>query len=1350
MHRTSIIKWQKISALPKGSGGRGFEKEIKEPIKTKETNKTAATAPHLLALFVSAFCISSNAALVGHWQLEGNANDSAGSNHGSTISSPSYFSGIIGQAVDLDGIGQTVSIPHHSALKPSSQITISAWVKPADLSPHRQIYRKEDGSNRHLLMFDNRGFISFGLNIGGYDELRPTILANDYLDGNWHLITATYDGSFMRVYSDGVEIGSTPRSGPIGTSGTNPAYIGSNSANVEWFEGGIDDVRVYNHALSQSEIFDLFPSPVVITETGGSTDIAEGPGSDSYDVVLSFAPSENVLVTVDPDDQTEVNSNGAGNPVVLTFLTGTWDDPQTVTVTAVDDSDPEGIHVSTIAHSSSSGDSAFDQLLIPSVLATVTDNEYAVIIAESQGGTEVDEQQPSSDDYTLVLTIQPTHNVVVTVDPDAETEANNAGGGNPVNITFTPSDWSTPKPVTIEAIDDGDLETGHHRSTITHTVGSTDPGYDALSTPNVIAVVTDNEPWGWTHAGAVPGGLADGPTLIGNYYWFSAEGVVAAIDAASGGLAGVYSGQGQALVSWGHDIYFIETEPGDPQNPLPTYEDWEADERFDVVSQVTTGATELTFVCQNPDLPGIELNKRYTFGDIQGETRALDKQITATGNLATKTLLHIVSRSRLDTTFRDSNCVYSLFYSRDGPHYSVYSADSVTTPIQYAAAGGIIGTADAWSQAEFTAVNTSTDQGLSHYWFTANGRCVKPLGYVEHPSFVTTDGWDLSWFATFIKSTGDPETQTATQRFHLFTGDRVTYHQEYITLPEYEAENRVEPVAPVNLVRRYEQSFVANQDDMEFFYSRVRSKEYIGKFSMGFRDLYYPDHPVGNGAVLHQAEGPGAGTHNAINIKNAIVNGKAARPRVLSGWYDSPQHINVNSLTAAGVPQWFLKNKFGNMAPSGWSPFYFYANFSSDYINWILQRHNLQAIYYDTQVIYSDWNAQGPIIDWPNCIVRQTEDSVTMRNGLAQIARDSGGIYWANCSSWDGMQDISYWESIGNYGTWAGWRNFAEPLMIRRIEMRPGQMMIPLYWTVNAGSGPDNYEDYINVVLALCMGTAQCGYNPVSLWHDPFGVLDRDAMNSQWIAYYDTAFEMFRATWADVDLDPAWWNNFTTPIQAAAFRMGPAHILTALNHGGTASPTLTADAARMGLSPSYRTFVWQHDPRDPIAYPKQGGAQPENWELLFTTYATQNNNQDNRNATILPPGSFLDRISVSVPNLVSERTRMISVTQVPAVFFSMEGQLVNLLLPETLGSSINGPFYQNGGNYTLTVSAEYPSEILVYRPNPSTQVFVDDVQATATPTAYGGSTFVMIDVPEGESIVRVGQPQGKGTSLIVR
>ncbi|UCF44288.1 MAG: S8 family serine peptidase [Planctomycetota bacterium] len=115
---------------------------------------------------------------------------------------------------------------------------------------------------------------------------------------------------------------------------------------------------------------------VTITESNGSTDVdEEGPTSDTYTVVLDSQPAETVSITVDPDVETEVNSNGAGNPVQLLFLTTNWDVPQTVTVTAIDDSDVEGPHTSTITHISTSSDANYNGIAISDLVANVTDND---------------------------------------------------------------------------------------------------------------------------------------------------------------------------------------------------------------------------------------------------------------------------------------------------------------------------------------------------------------------------------------------------------------------------------------------------------------------------------------------------------------------------------------------------------------------------------------------------------------------------------------------------------------------------------------------------------------------------------------------------------------------------------------------------------------------------------------------------------------------------------------------------------------------------------------------------------------------------------------------------------------
>ncbi|KAB2940012.1 MAG: hypothetical protein F9K17_14415, partial [Phycisphaerae bacterium] len=236
---------------------------------------------------------------------------------------------------------------------------------------------------------------------------------------------------------------------------------------------------------------------VTITQSGGSTDVNEqGPTSDTYTVVLTSQPTANVTITVDPDTQTTVGA-GAGNPINLAFTTGNWNVAQTVTVTAIDDAIPEGAHTSTITHAAASGDGGYNGISISNVVANVADNDApGVTITESGGATSVSETGPTSDTYTVVLCSLPTADVVITVDPDAQTDVG-AGAGAAIQLTFTAGNWNVAQTVTVTAVNDLIAE-GAHNSTITHTAASGDGGYNGISINNVVAAVTDNDTAGVT------------------------------------------------------------------------------------------------------------------------------------------------------------------------------------------------------------------------------------------------------------------------------------------------------------------------------------------------------------------------------------------------------------------------------------------------------------------------------------------------------------------------------------------------------------------------------------------------------------------------------------------------------------------------------------------------------------------------------------------------------------------------------------------------------------------------------------------------------------------------------------
>ena len=172
-----------------------------------------------------------------------------------------YADARLGKGVILDGKSQSIKVPHYPGLKPAKAITISAWIKPTKVAKGwwwQEIYRKEDGDARSLLALGehkNKYSLCFGLGIGGkYVDNGVPLEPAKLHDGKWHLVCGTYDGKALKFYADGAEIGSVKASGAIMTSGQAPAYIGSAKGSEEFFPGGIDDVRIYNRALSPDEI----------------------------------------------------------------------------------------------------------------------------------------------------------------------------------------------------------------------------------------------------------------------------------------------------------------------------------------------------------------------------------------------------------------------------------------------------------------------------------------------------------------------------------------------------------------------------------------------------------------------------------------------------------------------------------------------------------------------------------------------------------------------------------------------------------------------------------------------------------------------------------------------------------------------------------------------------------------------------------------------------------------------------------------------------------------------------------------------------------------------------------------
>ncbi|WP_254564047.1 SBBP repeat-containing protein [Oscillatoria sp. HE19RPO] len=139
---------------------------------------------------------------------------------------------------------------------------------------------------------------------------------------------------------------------------------------------------------------------ILVTQSGGSTAVTEGGTTDTYQLVLTTAPTANVNITITPDVQTDLG-NGAGTAVTLTFNNTNWNNPQTITVTATDDTAVEYAHTSTISHSVTSTDADYNGMAVSNITANVTDNDLPTVNVAA--GNNASETNTSSGQFTLTL-----------------------------------------------------------------------------------------------------------------------------------------------------------------------------------------------------------------------------------------------------------------------------------------------------------------------------------------------------------------------------------------------------------------------------------------------------------------------------------------------------------------------------------------------------------------------------------------------------------------------------------------------------------------------------------------------------------------------------------------------------------------------------------------------------------------------------------------------------------------------------------------------------------------------------------------------------------------------------------
>jgi len=216
-------------------------------------------------------------------------NDASGNSQNGTVVGATWTaSGKYGKGLSFNGTNNYVTIPDSNLLDLTTGMTISAWVRPTTLvaGAWRNVIIKERSGGEVYNLYANSDTNAPIVYIVRSSSSTP-VEAHGSAQmpvSTWTYLSSTYDGTTLRLYVNGTQVGSRAASGSLLTS-TGALRIGGNSIWGEYFEGQIDEVRVYNRALTATEI-----QTDMNTAIGGAP---PPPPSDTQPPTVSISSPQN-------------------------------------------------------------------------------------------------------------------------------------------------------------------------------------------------------------------------------------------------------------------------------------------------------------------------------------------------------------------------------------------------------------------------------------------------------------------------------------------------------------------------------------------------------------------------------------------------------------------------------------------------------------------------------------------------------------------------------------------------------------------------------------------------------------------------------------------------------------------------------------------------------------------------------------------------------------------------------------------------------------------------------------------------------------------------------------------------
>jgi len=219
------------------------------------------------ALAMTGVTRAADSGLMGWWKLDDGAgalamDSSVHGNSGTLTNGPVWVAGKIGGALRLDGRNQYVECGNGPSLNVTDQITLAVWINPSAAGNGQHQHYVTKGDKCYALKHNTGNYMEFDIYDRGWFTARGPAVTAASFNGVWHHVAGTYDGKILKMYIDGElqpAFGAESHVGHIPLTATSVSIGRDNDAGGRrYYNGLIDDVRIYNRALSQEEIVRVF------------------------------------------------------------------------------------------------------------------------------------------------------------------------------------------------------------------------------------------------------------------------------------------------------------------------------------------------------------------------------------------------------------------------------------------------------------------------------------------------------------------------------------------------------------------------------------------------------------------------------------------------------------------------------------------------------------------------------------------------------------------------------------------------------------------------------------------------------------------------------------------------------------------------------------------------------------------------------------------------------------------------------------------------------------------------------------------------------------------------------------